>query len=82
GAVVRKGQTLVCIADVRANADLGEGRVKILGLRAKIARLSAEAAGAASLQMPADLEHDDPAVQSEQAAFAAPSAKLTQEMSV
>jgi hypothetical protein len=71
GAVVKKGQTLISIADVRANADLGEGRVKILGLRAKIARLSAEASGAASLQMPADLERDDPAVQSEQAAFAA-----------
>jgi adhesin transport system membrane fusion protein len=82
GAVVKKGQTLISIADVRANADLGEGRVKILGLRARIARLSAEASGAASLQMPADLERDDPAVQSEQAAFAARAAKLTQEMSV
>ncbi|WP_044528294.1 HlyD family type I secretion periplasmic adaptor subunit [Herbaspirillum sp. B65] len=82
GAVVKKGQTLISIADVRANADLGEGRVKILGLRAKIARLSAEASGAASLQMPADLDHDDPAVQSEQAAFAARSAKLMQELSV
>ncbi|HZG20018.1 MAG TPA: HlyD family type I secretion periplasmic adaptor subunit [Herbaspirillum sp.] len=82
GAVVKKGQTLISIADVRANADLGEGRVKILGLRARVARLSAEASGAASLQMPADLERDDPAVQSEQAAFAARAAKLTQEMSV
>jgi adhesin transport system membrane fusion protein len=36
GAAVKKGQTLISIADVRANADLGEGRVKILGLRAKI----------------------------------------------
>ncbi|MFS2117909.1 biotin/lipoyl-binding protein, partial [Herbaspirillum frisingense] len=25
GAVVKKGQTLISIADVRANADLGEG---------------------------------------------------------
>lgn len=82
GAVVKKGQTLISIADVRANADLGEGRVKILGLRARTARLSAESSGAASLQMPADLERDDPAVQSEQAAFAARAAKLTQEMSV
>lgn len=82
GAVVKKGQTLISIADVRANADLGEGRVKILGLRARTARLSAEASGAASLQMPADLERDDPAVQSEQAALAARAAKLTQEMSV
>lgn len=81
GAQVKKGQILISIADVRANADLGEGRVKILGLRAKIARLTAEASGAA-LQMPADLARDDPAVQSEQAAFAARAAKLTQELSV
>lgn len=82
GAAVKKGQTLISISDVRANADLGEGRVKILGLRAKIARLSAEASGASSLQMPDDLERGDPAVQSEQAAFAARSSKLMQEMSV
>lgn len=82
GAAVKKGQTLISIADVRANADLGEGRVKILGLRARIARLSAEASGSASLRMPADLERDDPAVQSEQAAFAARGAKLAQELSV
>ncbi|MBP0596707.1 HlyD family type I secretion periplasmic adaptor subunit [Herbaspirillum sp. LeCh32-8] len=82
GAAVKKGQTLISIADVRANADLGEGRVKIIGLQAKIARLSAEASGAAALQMPADMERNDPAVQSEQAAFAARGAKLSQELSV
>ncbi|OWY31165.1 HlyD family type I secretion periplasmic adaptor subunit [Herbaspirillum robiniae] len=82
GAAVKKGQTLISISDVRANADLGEGRVKILGLRAKIARLSAEASGSPSLQMPADLSRDDPAVQSEQAAFAARGAKVSQELSV
>ncbi|MFL9923772.1 HlyD family type I secretion periplasmic adaptor subunit [Herbaspirillum lusitanum] len=82
GAAVKKGQTLISIADVRANADLGEGRVKILGLRAKITRLSAEASGAGVLQMPADLARDDPAVQSEQASFSARQSKLTQELSV
>nr|WP_217507391.1 HlyD family type I secretion periplasmic adaptor subunit [Herbaspirillum robiniae] len=82
GAAVKKGQTLISISDVRANADLGEGRVKILGLRAKIARLSAEASGSPNLQMPADLSRDDPAVQSEQAAFAARGAKVSQELSV
>ncbi|KAF1042480.1 MAG: Type I secretion system membrane fusion protein PrsE [Herbaspirillum frisingense] len=82
GAAVKKGQTLISISDVRANADLGEGRVKILGLRAKIARQSAEAAGSASLQMPSDMARDDPAVLSEQAAFAARGAKLAQELSV
>lgn len=82
GASVKKGQTLISIADVRANADLGEGRVKILGLRARIARLQAESSAASALQMPADLARDDPAVQSEQASFTARQAKLTQELSV
>lgn len=82
GTAVKKGQTLISIADVRANADLGEGKVKILGLRARIARLQAEAGGAAAVAMPADLQADDPAVQSELASFAARQAKLTQELSV
>ncbi|EJL87957.1 type I secretion membrane fusion protein, HlyD family [Herbaspirillum sp. CF444] len=82
GAAVKKGQILISIADVRANADLGEGNVKILGLRARVARLKAEAGGASSVTMPPDLGNDDPAVQSELASFTARQAKLTQEMSV
>lgn len=82
GAAVKKGQTLISIADVRANADLGEGNVKILGLRARIARLKAEAGGASSVAMSADLRSDDPAVQSELASFAARQSKLSQELSV
>lgn len=82
GATVKKGQTLISIADVRANADLGEGNVKILGLRARIARLKAEAAGAPSVAMSPELRSDDPAVQSELASFAARQSKLTQELSV
>lgn len=82
GAAVKKGQTLISIADVRANADLGEGRVKILGQRARIARLKAEADGMSSVAMPPDLLPSDPAVQSELASFAARQAKLTQELSV
>ncbi|WP_407638247.1 HlyD family type I secretion periplasmic adaptor subunit [Herbaspirillum hiltneri] len=82
GATVKKGQTLISIADVRANADLGEGNVKILGLRARIARLKAEAAGAPAVAMSPELRSDDPAVQSELASFAARQSKLTQELSV
>ncbi|MFJ9451547.1 MULTISPECIES: HlyD family type I secretion periplasmic adaptor subunit [unclassified Herbaspirillum] len=82
GAAVKKGQTLISIADVRANADLGEGNVKILGLRARIARLKAEAGGASSVAMSSDLRSDDPAVQSELASFAARQSKLSQELSV
>lgn len=82
GAAVKKGQTLISIADVRANSDLGEGRIKIMGLRARVARLSAEASGAASLQMPKEVALDDPAVVSEQASFAARQSKLVQELNV
>lgn len=82
GAAVKKGQILISIADVRANADLGEGNVKILGLRARIARLKAEAGGASSVSMSPELRTDDPAVQSELASFAARQSKLTQELSV
>ncbi|MFL9881279.1 HlyD family type I secretion periplasmic adaptor subunit [Herbaspirillum rhizosphaerae] len=82
GAAVKKGQTLISIADVRANADLGEGNVKILGLRARVARLKAEASGAPSVTMPPDLKNDDPSVQSELASFTARQSKLTQELSV
>jgi adhesin transport system membrane fusion protein len=82
GAAVKKGQTLISIADVRANADLGEGNVKILGLRARIARLKAEAGGAPSVAMSSELRTDDPAVQSELASFAARQSKLMQELSV
>lgn len=82
GAAVKKGQILISIADVRANADLSEGKVKILGLRARIARLSAEAHGAAAVAMPSDLQINDPAVFSELESFAARQAKLKQELSV
>lgn len=82
GAAVKRGQVLITIADSRANSDLGEGRIKILGLRARVARLQAEAEGANSLQFPPDLPADEQAVTSELASFSARQSKMTQETSV
>lgn len=82
GAVVKRNQILITIADVRANADLGEGRVKILGLRARVARLRAESEGAPSLQLPPDLPATEAAVVSEVSTFNARQAKLNQEIAV
>jgi adhesin transport system membrane fusion protein len=82
GAAVKRNQILITIADARANADLGEGRVKILGLRARVARLRAEADGAASLQLPPDLPATEPAVVSELALFSARQSKLNQEINI
>jgi membrane fusion protein, adhesin transport system len=82
GAAVKKGQTLISIADVRANADLGESNVKILGLQARVARLQAEASGAATVTLADDLRRNDAAVQSELATFAARQSKLNQDLSI
>jgi adhesin transport system membrane fusion protein len=82
GASVKRSQVLITIADVRANADLGEGRVKILGLRARVARLRAESEGAASLQLPPDMPGTEPAVVSEVASFNARQSRLNQEAAV
>ncbi|MES2024964.1 MAG: HlyD family type I secretion periplasmic adaptor subunit [Pseudomonadota bacterium] len=82
GAAVRKDQILITIKDVRASSDQGEGRVKLLGLRTRVARLTAEANGATQLSLPADIPLDAAAVQSEQAAFVARQSKLNGELNI
>lgn len=82
GTTVRKNQVLITIRDVRASADQGEGRVKLNGLRARTARLTAESTGATALDLPADLPHDDQSVQSERDAFAARRNKLDSELGI
>lgn len=81
GAAVRKDQVLITIRDVRAASDQGEGQVKLAGLRARVARLTAEANGASQLTLPADIANDVSA-QNEQAAFIARQAKLNGELSI
>ncbi|RQO33314.1 HlyD family type I secretion periplasmic adaptor subunit [Herminiimonas sp. KBW02] len=80
GVAVRKDQVLITIRDVRAASDQGEGQVKLAGLRARVARLTAEANGA-QLTLPADVAAD-PSAQNEQAAFIARQAKLNGELSI
>lgn len=82
GATVRKDQVLVVIRDVRASSDQGEGRVKLLSLRARVARLIAESSGETQIRFPDDIPLDTPAVQSEQAAFIARQGKLNGEVSI
>lgn len=82
GTSVRKDQVLISIKDVRASSDQGEGMVKLAGLRARVARLTAESTGAAQMKLPDDVPTDSAAVQSEQASFAARQAKLNSEMSI
>jgi adhesin transport system membrane fusion protein len=82
GAAVKRNQVLITIADVAANADLGEGRVKLLGLRARVARLTAEAEGASALQLPPDLPASEPAVVSEVSTFAARRSKLNEDIAI
>jgi adhesin transport system membrane fusion protein len=82
GATVRKDQVLISIKDVRASSDQGEGMVKLAGLRARVARLTAESNGAAQMSLPADVPTDSSAVQSEQASFLARQAKLNSELSI
>jgi adhesin transport system membrane fusion protein len=82
GTTVRKDQVLITIKDSRASSDQGEGQVKLLGLRARVARLTAESSGAAQLTLPPDVPRDSPAVESEQAAFTARQAKLNGELSI
>lgn len=82
GSTVHKDQVLITIKDVRASSDQGEGRVKLLGLRARVVRLTAESNGAAQLELPADIPRDSPAVESEQGAFSARQTKLNGELSI
>lgn len=55
GDLVRVGQTLVDISAVEADSELKERGIKLAGLRAKAARLLAEAQGT---EMPVDAAHD------------------------
>jgi adhesin transport system membrane fusion protein len=83
GDIVEPGQLLLRIDDTEVSAKLGELTQKQLSLKAQIARLEAEAAGA-------DLMKDDPdiaklapiAFRAEQQTFAARRAKLAQDISM
>lgn len=55
GERVKAGQPLVSLESTRSNADVDELRLRLAGLRADIARLSAEESGAKAPTFPSDL---------------------------
>jgi len=78
GDVVTAGQPLVAVSDLQATSSRGEKGARIGGLAARVARLNAEASGAARFQPPPGVASSDPAVHAESEAFAARAAKLAQ----
>lgn len=78
GDIVKAGQPLVAVSDLQAASSRGEKGERQSGLAARVARLDAEASGAARFTPPAGLSLADPAVRAEAEAFAARAAKLAQ----
>jgi len=78
GDVVTVGDPLVAVSDLAANSSRGEKAARMSGLRARVARLEAEAAGSPRFTPPPELSLADPAVRAEAEAFGARTAKLVQ----
>ena len=78
GDVVTVGDPLVAVSDLAANSSRGETAARMSGLRARVARLEAEAAGSPRFTPPPELSLADPAVRAEAEAFGARTAKLVQ----
>ena len=82
GDVVRRGEDLVVVSDLLASATRGEKRERLNGLLAKIARLKAEAEGAARFTPPDGAVASAPDVRNEADAFTARQARLQQQTMV
>jgi adhesin transport system membrane fusion protein len=82
GSLVKKGDLLVVIGDMRADSQLGERKIKIAALQARAARLRAEAEGSAKPAFKSGAEFDVATQQAELALFAARRQKLAQETEV
>jgi len=82
GSLVKKGDLLVVIGDTRADSQLGERMIKIASLRARAARLKAEAEGGGRPAFKQGTEYDVSAQGAEQALFVARRQKLAQETEV
>jgi adhesin transport system membrane fusion protein len=78
GDVVAKGASLVAIADLTARSSRGEKLARLNGLKARIARLTAEADGLAQVGLPAGLNPRAPEVVSEIETFNARLGRLRQ----
>jgi len=83
GQLVKKGQPLIRLQDVRASSDLGANRQKYLGLKAKATRLRAEANGSKTLEFEQDVLDGAPqSVAEEQEAFRANRTSLDSQLQV
>ncbi len=60
GEQVKQGQKLIVLEPTQSGADVGEIKVRLLSLRAEIARLEAEVSGAEKPTFDADLMADNP----------------------
>lgn len=81
GSTVKKGDVLMTIEDVAADANLGETNVKLNAERLRAARLDAEARGLDQVELPEDLQKV-PGVEAELSLFANRKNKLQQEVLV
>jgi membrane fusion protein, adhesin transport system len=82
GSLVKKGDLLVVIGDMRADSQLGERKIKIAALQARAARLKAEAEGAGKPVFKKGKEDDIASDEAEQALFVARRQKLAQETEI
>ncbi|EGF32996.1 Type I secretion membrane fusion protein, HlyD [Oxalobacteraceae bacterium IMCC9480] len=78
GDVVAKGDSLVAVSDLMANSSRGEKRARLNGLKARIARLSAEADGQSQVGVTAGLSPAAAEVLSENETFVARQGRLRQ----
>ncbi len=81
GEIVKAGQPLIELSDIKARSDLGQERTKRDALRGREARLLAEASGKPSINFPADL-HDAEVKQVESAALRARLSSISEESRV
>lgn len=80
-AIVKQGDLLLTIDNTTAGASLNEGKIKLIGLRTKAARLEAEAAIAAELIFPEDIATEESSKQ-ERNLFLSRKSKLNNELRV
>ena len=81
GEVVKAGQPLMELSDIKARSDLGQERTKRDALRGREARLLAESRGQSTIAFPEDLTDKD-VIQAESAALQARLARTNEEARV
>lgn len=71
GDTVAAGQPIILLDTTRFNAERDEGQVRLIGLKAKAARLAAEADGRETFEAPHDIGLNEPVFLNELAGFLA-----------